>query len=547
MSFSAARVVNSLTTLRNVALSARGALFVTCVALSAFRGLRPSTVGWLVGLLVAGGVAHVASAAPKLRAPALLAEAAYVSVAVVFTGSPQSPLLPYLIAPPAAAGVTGSLLGGLIGQAVEVGLLVGVQAARPGGVSHVYAAVVTEWVMLGIGVLLFGMWMQRVIRTGKADPQQSYAAAFRLLSQLRLVARQLPVGLDSLSVAEGLLTSVAAAVPCRRAVVLVRNSSDELVPLVQRGETGDWDPDLKGDNAFSRAWLSHQAEWVRPPKSAPGPGGASYALVVPLRTGLNTFGLLALEALPAAEVGPRQVQAVEEAAREAALRLGTSLLFDEVRQVATTEERRRLAREIHDGIAQEVAAIGFLLDELIAEGEEAGGNGLLEPLTSLRREITRVVSDLRLSIFDLRTGIEPGRGIGAALAEYAQTVGRAAGFTVHLRMDEGPRRLTPDRETELLRIAQEAINNARKHARAGNLWLELEVRPPGALLRVSDDGVGLQGARPDSFGLGIMRERAERVGATLEILPRPPTGTVVEVRLAPAAVPGRRQEEPVAN
>ena len=206
------------------------------------------------------------------------------------------------------------------------------------------------------------------------------------------------------------------------------------------------------------------------------------------------------------------------------------MLFDEVRGVATAEERRRLAREIHDGIAQELSYLGYVVDGLTADAKEHD-EGLTDELRSLRREITRIVSELRLSIFDLRSEVDIHGGLGAALSEYVRSVGQQTEMTVHLSLDEAATRLPAETEAELLRIAQEAITNARKHAAATNLWVTLVVDPPSALLRVEDDGRGLGTGRHDSFGLSIMRERASRLRTNVEVAPREPRGTRVEVVL----------------
>jgi signal transduction histidine kinase len=109
-------------------------------------------------------------------------------------------------------------------------------------------------------------------------------------------------------------------------------------------------------------------------------------------------------------------------------------------------------------------------------------------------------------------------------------------------LDEAPDRLPISAEAELLRIAQEAITNARKHAGAEHLWVTCRVDPPFAHLRIEDDGRGLGDKRHDSFGLEVMRERAERLGGILEIGQREPRGTFVDVRL------GERRSRPrVAN
>jgi signal transduction histidine kinase len=206
------------------------------------------------------------------------------------------------------------------------------------------------------------------------------------------------------------------------------------------------------------------------------------------------------------------------------------MLFDEVRGVATAEERRRLAREIHDGIAQELSYLGYVVDGLTAEAREHD-EGLTDELRSLRREITRIVSELRLSIFDLRSEVDIHGGLGAALSEYVRSVGQQSEMTVHLSLDEAATRLPAESEAELLRIAQEAITNARKHAEASNLWVTLVVDPPSALLRVEDDGRGLGTGRHDSFGLSIMRERASRLRTNVQVEAREPRGTRVEVVL----------------
>ncbi|MDQ1704053.1 MAG: hypothetical protein QOF18_419 [Frankiaceae bacterium] len=110
-------------------------------------------------------------------------------------------------------------------------------------------------------------------------------------------------------------------------------------------------------------------------------------------------------------------------------------------------------------------------------------------------------------------------------------MGRQSGFTVHLSLTESANRLPAETEAELLRIAQEAITNARKHAEAENLWVTLTVDPPNAFLQVEDDGRGLGRGRVDSYGLQIMRERAKRLRTDVTVEPREPRGTVVEVRL----------------
>ena len=88
---------------------------------------------------------------------------------------------------------------------------------------------------------------------------------------------------------------------------------------------------------------------------------------------------------------------------------------------------------------------------------------------------------------------------------------------MHLTLNEAATRLSPTVEAELLRIAQEAITNARKHASARNLWVDCWTDPPFVSLSVRDDGAGMHQRRDDSYGISIMRERAQRIDASLEV------------------------------
>jgi signal transduction histidine kinase len=170
--------------------------------------------------------------------------------------------------------------------------------------------------------------------------------------------------------------------------------------------------------------------------------------------------------------------------------------------------------------------LGYLIDDVSAHSP-----GEVRPqLNQIRDELSRIVSELRYSIFDLRREIGPGASLTSVLAEHARHVGATAGIAVNLTLSESPSRLRPAMESEILRIAQEAIANARRHSHAENIWILCDVDAPTVVLRVEDDGRGLAPGRPDSFGLAIMRERATRAGCSLTITERPGGGTTVVVQ-----------------
>lgn len=217
---------------------------------------------------------------------------------------------------------------------------------------------------------------------------------------------------------------------------------------------------------------------------------------------------------------------------------------------AATSERRRLAAEIHDGIAQDLAVLAHRIDMMLfddpasvpAEGVEAAG-----------REIRRTLGDTRWVIHDLRGGRLPDIGVGAALTDHVRRAAEVSDLDAHLAISVGAH-LPVDVELQLLRIAQEAVTNVRKHARATNLWVTLESTRRSALLVVADDGraPAASGSRNGigGHGLSIMQERAESVGAQLDWRRREGGGTVVEVRwtrrgpfgMGPALLGGRSRE-----
>jgi signal transduction histidine kinase len=382
--------------------------------------------------------------------------------------------------------------------------------------------------LAAVGVLVI-VSVALYIAAARRRSGEEYRAAHRLLTRLQSISRQLPVGLDEVALAQQTLDQLAKDIPSQRSVLLL-NQQDGLVPYAVRGSDRNMFTSIPstlieavhdGKPQTARGLISHDQH---------------YEAVIPLTLGSRLVGVAALqnESTPFDHAA---LKAAVQRAPEYALRIDSGRLFSEVRQAATTEERRRLAREIHDGIAQELASVGYALDALVADLQGTKDQGFAD---EIRTEVRRIISELRLSIFDLRADVQPGVGLGSALTSYVQQAGTAAGLTVHLVIDEGHDRLPLPQETELLRIAQEAVTNVRRHAEADNLWVTYRSDPPCAFLEVADDGQGMDSPRNDSFGLDIMQERADRIGAELAWRPREGGGTVLEVQMSPPA--GDREE-----
>ena len=417
-------------------------------------------------------------------------------------------LLPYLVIPSLVVGLASgprSVLTVVATETVAIALIV--LTAGSSAQFAPLASILLPWLLTSLGVGLLCAWL-RVARIGtRTLPRDdSYESARRLLTQLRTVARRLSSGLDAVSMSSQLLVTVHQHLHDTNSGVFVRTEGGVLAPLGYRGITAK--------QVLLPEGAEVEACWTQmvPQQSVQAVGSADRRnrVVLPLRAGERMIGIVLADTPH--PVASNVLSDLMPELDDHALRLDTALAFDEVRSLATMEERQRLAREIHDGVAQEIASLGYAVDELMAH---ATSDGQRRRLRTLRGELSRVVSELRLSIFDLRSAVSGG--LGSALSDYVREVGARSGMTVHLTLDEAPTRLRSEVETELLRIAQEAITNARKHSAAENLWVDCRIRPPYARILVFDDGRGLGESRIDSYGIGIMRERAERISAHLEI------------------------------
>jgi signal transduction histidine kinase len=197
---------------------------------------------------------------------------------------------------------------------------------------------------------------------------------------------------------------------------------------------------------------------------------------------------------------------------------------------------------MHDGVAQEMASLGYFVDTLV--DQEPAGSDRARQLTLLRERLTMVVGEVRRSVQTLRTEIGENDSLGTAIGSLARHLSASSGIPIHVTLDELTTRLRPEVESELLRIAQEAMTNAVRHSGATAINVTCRVAPPSAEITVADNGHGLGSRRDDSHGLEIMRERAALVDGDLTVTDNSPHGTVVSVRLNG---PGVSVQEPPAE
>jgi len=252
-------------------------------------------------------------------------------------------------------------------------------------------------------------------------------------------------------------------------------------------------------------------------------------LYASLRARGQIVGLLAVERRDGS-LSPRDAQLLEGVGEQAALAIDNARLFRRLRTVGADQERTRIARDLHDRVGQSLAYLAFELDRLVGK---AAASPIRPELEGLRDDVRQAVSEVRDTLYDLRTEVSEQVGLPVVIDDFVQRVQSRSGLAFKLRLD-GADRLPLTHERELLRIAQEAVTNVERHAGASSVILSLRLRPGEAMLEVTDDGCGFvngNAGRPDSYGLVGMRERADAIGATLEIDTAPGRGTTIRCHL----------------
>ena len=484
-----------MTDVGRVAVAAR-VFTLAVIASTAFVGdVGRDGVWYVLGIAALAQGLSLTAAIPE--GPVVVLEGALTAAAAVMSFPANDAALPYLATPALIAGVAGGFRWAASVLVAEGAVLATISWLVLGDIDSDLAAGAVTWLATGLGLGLLGTFTRRNITRSGVD--STYRSALELIKQLHALSGRLTSGLDPVDLADHILTVVREEVVVRQAVVAVRSASGEFTPLRYSEGSIPFSIEDAGDLLY-RCWQSRR------------PILGTSRIALPLVTDSERVAVILAEC-----VTPPDRRAVDRTMARLdaqAIRLNAALLFTSVRESATSEERQRIAREVHDGVAQDVASLGYLIDNIAVAATD---DQQVADVARLRKEVTRVVAELRNSVFDLRNEVGATQGVGQSLASFARHVGSHSDLTVHVTLDESTVRLRPRVEAELLRIAQEAINNARRHSGGQNLWIDCRIQPPLAEISVVDDGDGLGSPRDDSHGLNIMRERADRIGADLVV------------------------------
>ena len=502
-------------------------LIGVCLMLALVTHNRETLI-WLAGLLLMTGLAYRRQH-PATAHILLVAEVAIVCIGVASTGGVASPLLAYLPGPLLAAGLRQGRLA-TFAYGVEALILLFLGRAIAGsdnGSWQSFSASAVQWIVVSIAVGVLANQIRRFPNQIRADISASYQEALMLLSQLRSVTRRLPGSLDPVFVADALLDSCARVAYFATAAVLVHHGDERLAPLATRGMNRvPWRHPLTTPGPLQTAWLDATPVLDVRFADASGRRTGSALLAIPVRIADRVIGLIVLESPDVHAFPPAVVDALTDTVLGQALRLGTAVVFDEFQTYASMEERGRLAREMHDGVGQDLASVGFELDEL--RHHLRADPGAIANFAKVRAHVTDIVRDIRLSITELQSGEVLSRGLGAALTSHVRAAGAGSGLTVHLSLDESTFRLPADTEAEMLRIAQELISDARRRFSAENLWVRLQVDPPAAVLTLEHDGVDLQHFPQNA---DLLKQRVARFGGHLEFGGTPASRVQAQITL----------------
>ncbi|MEW5718430.1 MAG: GAF domain-containing protein [Chloroflexota bacterium] len=230
-------------------------------------------------------------------------------------------------------------------------------------------------------------------------------------------------------------------------------------------------------------------------------------------------------------VGIENARLYDELARRDQLR---GVLLDKV-IAAQEDERKRIARDLHDDTSQSLSALIYSLEAIEASCPNLP---MQTALTTMRQRVTQILDGIHKLIFDLRPSMLDHLGLFVSLRWYAETHLQPLGMRVSLEERGAPRRLPSKTETALFRVVQEAINNVAKHSGARNVQLSFECYDGLVQIVVADDGIGFDVAdaarstdRQRGLGLVGMQERVGLLGGQISLVSAPGHGTQISIRM----------------
>ncbi len=455
----------------------------------------------------------------------------------------RAQLLVLLLTGAAIAGIATGYAGAwskalVLIPAYHLGLRFHRRGAIASAVTSLVTGLVTAWALghnsplelllialASLLALLFGWlgaWSREQEDSLEPVETNHAAEAGLLLRRLHELADTLETGFDAPGSAEMALQDLAARMRSTRSAILVGYGSDPAVPLAIRGaDRTPWPDPTESGSVLAPAWhdgVPTKTDW------ADDLVGRSVIAVPMTNNSGERLGVLVADRPLVTPFTDDDLAAAAEVAARHSTNIDLSVLFASLRERAGLEERERLAREMHDGIAQEMVALGFNIDALrhAARKQESP---MAADLDGLREEVSRVLADLRLHIADLRIAVRPDTGLGALIGARLQNFGSTSGVTTRMHLTENGFRLPAHTEVLIYRLFLRVLADARHSLDATDVEVRLNVAAPKAELWVSHNGTSSLTSRDFSenplAGLGGEITVESRVG----------TGIIVRMRM----------------
>ncbi|MBR7743903.1 hypothetical protein KC207_11435 [Phycicoccus sp. BSK3Z-2] len=466
----------------------RLAFAVLTVCLAVADGKAIETLPWLVLVLVLDVVVAVLDRMPISRQGMLdtvilaLLGVSAAAAGAAYAGAGLVAALLILI-PAYHSGTRFGRVGYLFACVIApVAFLVATAAANE--TPRVNAAV-AAWVGAAVVLGALGAWNQRLVTEHELDEADPAAReAIQLIQRLHELSEEMTTGLDAPAGATLALDLLAAEVPSARSAVLVTSDAEHLVPVALRGSTRA--PWHLADHVATLL-ESNKSGWKPTEVPFTDEMGHRLALIVPIAFGSGPTTVVVVERGIDQSFTEHEKREVLEVTRRLAPTVQAGLLFGNLRQYASLEERNRIARDIHDGIAQELAALGYTVDALRMQAGPPGTD-IRDALDGLRERLSEAMADLRLHITDLRVAERPGTGLGAVLGAAVQSFGSMTGVRTTVTVSEGRRRLDPRVEMLAHRLVMDVLADAQASgARNASVSLASSVVGP-MRVEVSHDG-----------------------------------------------------------
>ena len=261
--------------------------------------------------------------------------------------------------------------------------------------------------------------------------------------------------------------------------------------------------------------------------------GIQLGISIPLLVKEDLVGAIILATRTLREVKSEELELLAAIGQQVGMAVENAKLYEQAEQAAITTERSRLARELHDSVTQLLYSVTLYAEaatELLDSGETETATSHLRDLRDTAQEALR---EMRLLIFELHRPTLGEGGLAGALQARLDAVETRGGMHAELLV-EGNEQISRPVQAELYNIAQEALNNALKHAHANSVQIHLRFGEAETEMELSDDGVGFEppmDGMGGGFGIPGMMERSQKIGGTLQIDSAPGKGTSVVVRV----------------